>query len=101
MSECEKTKERLKEEGRDKFEKLVELQTQMDDKINELEIANHDRIKDLKMQLEIANAQRSEFDGKNIVVIIGCDETPMAQVFEAKRDDYVDDVKRIINDYHA
>ena len=45
--------------------------------------------------------ERTQLPCKNIVVIIGCDETPMAQVFEAKRDDYVDDVKRIINDYHA
>ena len=45
--------------------------------------------------------ERTQLPCKNIVVIIGCDETPMAQVFEAKRDDYVDEVKRIINDYHA
>lgn len=45
--------------------------------------------------------ERTQLPCKNIVIIIGCDETTMAQVFEAKRDDYVDDVKQIINDYYA
>lgn len=43
--------------------------------------------------------ERTQLSCKNIVIIIGCDETPMAQIFEAERDSYVSELMRIVSDY--
>lgn len=45
--------------------------------------------------------ERAQLPCKNIVIIIGCDETPMAQVFESKRDPYILDLMRIVSDYRS
>lgn len=45
--------------------------------------------------------ERTQLSCRNIVIIIGCDETPMAQVFESKRDPYILDLMRIISDYRS